>query len=107
MDQKKGIELKMWQFLRDFLYDIQLDEMMEEFKGRISPLRMQGIVDHMYGEYQETSREEFEQWSETIFNRIERVPGIAGLDVTPELYLDDPYFTPRFGCGQLRYICYK
>jgi len=24
-----------------------------------------------------------------------------------ELYADDPYFTARFGCGHLRYLCYK
>lgn len=104
---KGGLELKMWKFLRDFLYDIPLETMLETLKDCISPLRLQGVVDHMYGEYQETGREEFEQWCSPLFARIERVPGIAGLDVTPELYKDDPYFVSRFGCGQLRYLCFK
>jgi ubiquinone/menaquinone biosynthesis C-methylase UbiE len=104
---KGGLELKMWQFLRNFLYDVPLEVMLETFGSCISPLRLQGVVDHMYGEYQETSRDEFESWCSSIFTRIERVPGIAGLDVTPELYEDDSYFHVRFGCGQLRYLCYK
>jgi hypothetical protein len=61
----------------------------------------------MYGEYQETDRADFEAWCAPLFSRIERVPGIAGLDVTPELYQDDTYFTARFGCGHLRYLCFK
>lgn len=102
-----GLELKMWEFLRNFLHDVPLDVMLETLKGCVSPLRLQGVVDHMYGEYQQTRREDFEDWSSSIFSRIERIPGIAGLDVTPELYNDDPYFDVRFGCGQLRYLCFK
>lgn len=104
---KGGLELKMWEFLRNFLYDIPLEEMLKVLIDCISPLRLQGVVDHMYGEYQETDRKEFENWCSSIFKRIERIPGIAGIDVTPELYQDDPYFKVRFGCGQLRYLCYK
>lgn len=104
---KGGLELKMWQFIRDFLYDVPLRSMLERFGARVSPLRLQGIVDHMYGEYQQTSRETFEGWCQGLFARIERVPGVTGLDVTPEVYRDDPYFAERFGCGQLRYLCYK
>lgn len=104
---KGGLEMKMWEFLRNFLYDINIEEMIDNLKGCISPLRLQGVVDHMYGEYQQTEREVFEKWCSGIFTRVERVPGIAGLDVTPELYKDDPYFDVRFGCGQLRYICHK
>ena len=104
---KGGLELKMWQFLRNFLYDVPLEKMLEALRGRISPLRLQGVVDHMYGEYQETWREDFEGWCSSIFTNIKRVPGIAGLDVTPEVFADDPYFGPRFGCGQLRYLCFK
>lgn len=104
---KGGLELEMWRFVRNFLYDVPLQCMLERFSGCMSPLRFQGIVDHMYGEYQETGREEFEGWCREIFERIERVPGVAGLDVTPDLYADDPYFNARFGSGQLRYLCYK
>jgi SAM-dependent methyltransferase len=104
---KGGLELKVWEFLRTFLYDVPIELMLERFAKVISPLRLQGIVDHMYGEYQETEREEFEAWCGSLFRRIERVPGIAGLDVTPEVYRDDPYFEARFGCGQLRYLCWR
>lgn len=104
---KGGMELKLWEFIRNFLYDVPLEDIIENFRGCISPLRLQGVVDHMYGEYQQTSREEFEGWCSKMFSRIERVPGVTGLDVTPEVYKDDPYFDPRFGCGQLRYLCFK
>lgn len=105
---KGGLELKMWEFLRNLLNDVPLEEMISFFDQSISPLRMQGIVDHMYGEYQETSREQFEAWcNDGLFSRIERVAGVEGLDVTPELYQHDVYYTARFGCGNLRYLCYK
>ena len=104
---KGGLELKLWEFLRGFLYDVPIENILEKLVHVISPLRLQGIVDHMYGEYQQTDREEFEGWSRKLFGEIRRVPGIAGLDVTPELYADDPYFAPRFGTGQLRYLCFK
>ena len=103
---KGGLELKIWEFVRDFLNDIPLEVMIETFGKRISPLRLQGIVDHMYGEYQETDRDDFENWCEGVFSRIERVPGIAGLDITPEIYHNDPYFEARFGCGNLRYLLF-
>ena len=104
---KGGLELKIWEFLRGFLYDIPIEAMLARVKPLVSPLRLQGIVDHMYGEYQQTSREQFEGWCEGLFTKIERVPGIPGLDVTPEIYKDDPYYEPRFGSGHIRYICYK
>ena len=104
---KGGLELKIWEFLRNFLNDVPLQEMIGFFDKSISPLRMQGIVDHMYGEYQETSQEQFESWCAGTFTRIERVAGVEGLDVTRELYQHDPYYTARFGCGNLRYLCYK
>ena len=104
---KGGLELKIWEFLRDFLYDVPMPSLINFFGESLSPLRMQGIVDHMYGEYQETGREEFEGWCEDIFSSIERVPGVPGLDVTPEIYKHDPYFKARFGDGNLRYLCYK
>jgi len=102
-----GLELKIWEFLRDFLYDVPMPEMVDFFSDCISPLRMQGIVDHMYAEYQAITRDEFEGWCENIFSKIERVPGVPGLDITPEIYPHDPYFCARLGDGTLRYLCYK
>jgi SAM-dependent methyltransferase len=104
---KGGLELKLWEFLRGFLYDVPIETMLERFEPIMSPLRLQGIVDHMYGEYQQTGRDQFEGWCRPLFTRVERVPGIPGLDVTPEIYRDDPYYTARFGSGHLRYLCYK
>ncbi len=104
---KGGLELKLWEWVRSFLYDIPLEEMLGQLKNKVSPFRLQGIVDHMYGEYQQTPREKFEEWCSGIFRKIERVPGIEGLDVTPEIYHQDPYFPVRFGCGHLRYLCFK
>ncbi len=104
---KGGLELKFWEFLRGFLYDVSVESMLDRFGPKMSPLRLQGIVDHMYGEYQQTGREEFEEWCRPHFKELQRVPGIAGLDVTPEIYADDPYYTARFGTGHMRYLCFK
>jgi ubiquinone/menaquinone biosynthesis C-methylase UbiE len=104
---KGGLELKMWEWVRGFLYDVPLEEMLAALKDKVSPFRLQGIVDHMYGEYQQTARDTFEGWCKGLFARIERVAGIDGLDVTPEIYADDPYYAPRFGSGHLRYLCFK
>jgi len=46
-------------------------------------------------------------WRGRLFKQARRVPGIAGLNVAPELYADDPYFIPRFGTGHLRYLCFE
>lgn len=104
---KGGLEMKMWEWVRNFLYDVPLPDMIAALKDKVSPYRLQGIVDHMYGEYQLTGRDEFEDWCRELFVRIERVPGIAGHDVTPEIYREDPYYEPRFGTGHLRYLCFK
>jgi ubiquinone/menaquinone biosynthesis C-methylase UbiE len=104
---KGGLEMKMWEWVRAFLYDVPLDQMIATLRDKVSPYRLQGIVDHMYGEYQQTERPVFEEWCRHLFTRIERVPGIAGHDVTPEIYVGDPYYEPRFGTGHLRYLCYK
>jgi len=35
------------------------------------------------------------------------VAGIEGLDVTPEIYVDDSYYASRFWSGHIRYLCFK
>ena len=102
-----GLELKLWEFMRNFLYDIPVEEMFNRFNGKIHPLRLQGLLDHSYGEYQHTAREDCERWLSKYFSSVRRVPGIPGLDVTPEIYQNDPYFEDRFGTGNLRYLCEK
>jgi hypothetical protein len=61
----------------------------------------------MYGEYQQITREDFENVCNNLFSKIVPVPGINGLDVTPEIYVNDPYYKSRFGTGHMRYLCYK
>ena len=41
------------------------------------------------------------------FRLIKRVPGVAGLDVTEELFADDPDFAFKAGSGNLRYLAFK
>jgi ubiquinone/menaquinone biosynthesis C-methylase UbiE len=102
-----GLELKIWEFLRGFLYDIPIEAMLERVGPLVSPLRLQGIVDHMYGEYQQTSREQFEGWCKGVFKKVERVAGIQGLDITPEIYEHDPFCEARWGTGHMRYLLWK
>jgi ubiquinone/menaquinone biosynthesis C-methylase UbiE len=102
-----GLELKIWEFLRLFLNDVPVSELYNRFHDKISPLRLQGLLDHGYGEYQQTTREDLESYLNSHFSHIIRVPGIEGLDVTEEIYKDDKYFFDRFGTGNLRYLCRK
>jgi len=66
-----------------------------------------GLLDHSYGEYQQTERHDLERWLTKHFSDVKRVTGIKGLDVTEELYANDIYFPYRFGSGNLRYLCRK
>jgi len=58
----------------------------------------------IYQAYKRTPTEHRERLAETeaLFDKL-----FPGLDVTPEVFADDAYFFPRFGCGQLRYLCHK
>ena len=76
-------------------------------KNNISPLRIQGILDHSYGEYIETSRIKFEKILIKYFRKIEKIDGIYGADVTVKTFKKDRYFKKRFGTGNLRYLCVK
>ena len=69
-----GLELKIWEFIRGFLFDVPLKQMLEQFSNKLSPLRMKGIVDHMYGEYQQITREDFESVCNNLFSKIVPVP---------------------------------
>jgi ubiquinone/menaquinone biosynthesis C-methylase UbiE len=104
---KGGLELKIWEFMREFLKGIPINKLHKYFDGTVNPLRLQGLLDHGYGEYQQTDRTELEKWLKNHFREIKRVPGIEGLDVTEEIYANDIYFPYRFGTGNLRYLCRK
>ncbi len=102
-----GLELEIWKFMREFLYDIPLEVLYDVFSEKISDMRLQGMLDHGYGEYQQTNRCSMEQWLSNSFSEIQRVSGIEGMDVTEEIFKDDLYFKYRFGSGNLRYLCRK
>ena len=102
-----GTQLKMWEFCRNLLEDVDINYVFNYLSTKISPLRLQGFLDHSYGEYQETKRSDFEKMLKRYFRSFRRVKGVLGADCTPEIYKKDKYFKKRFGDGDLRYICKK
>jgi SAM-dependent methyltransferase len=102
-----GLELELWEHLRLLLADVPIYETYRALAGHVTPIRLQGLLDHCYAPYRRTSRTDCEAWLGQHFLETVRVPGVAGLDVTPELYADDPFFQARFGSGNLRYLCRK
>tara|TARA_B100000787_G_C16178699_1_gene290500 strand:- start:559 stop:1653 length:1095 start_codon:yes stop_codon:yes gene_type:complete len=104
---KGGLQLKLWEFVRRLLNNENISEVYNYLNGKVSPLRIQGILDHSFGEYQETDRKQFEKILKQNFKFVKRIKGIEGVDCTPELYKSDKFFKERFGTGDLRYICKK
>tara|TARA_B100000315_G_scaffold253674_1_gene293000 strand:+ start:13876 stop:14967 length:1092 start_codon:yes stop_codon:yes gene_type:complete len=107
LHSNQGLELKIWEFMRKFLSDIPVSKLFETFAGKISHLRLQGLLDQGKAETQHIDRGNLEKWLRKHFCEIQRVPGIEGLDVTKEIYENDIYFPYRFGTGNLRYLCRK
>ena len=58
----------------------------------ITPKRLQGLMDHAYGSFYYTDREDLERLLSKYFQSYERVKGVYGMDVTSELYDSYPYF---------------
>ena len=104
---KGGTQLKIWEFVRRLLNDEDIKKIYNSLDNKISPLRLQGILDHSFGEYQQTDRKIFEKILKKNFKKIKRIRGIEGADCTPELYKKDKFFKKRFGTGDLRYLCKK
>ena len=102
-----GLQMKLWKFVRRLLNNENINDVYNYLNEKISPLRLQGILDHSFSEYQETDRNHFERILKQNFKVIKRIKGIAGTDCTPELYKSDKFFKERFGDGDLRYICKK
>lgn len=102
-----GLELYSWKFLQRTLGRFTKESVYSHFSNHINPLRLQGILDHTYGSFYETTREEMETYLDANFSSYKRLSGVAGLDITPEIYKDDPYFQLKCGTGNLRYICGK
>jgi ubiquinone/menaquinone biosynthesis C-methylase UbiE len=102
-----GQELALWKFCRKVMTNIDLDYSYSLLKGKISPMRIQGFLDHSYGEYKETSRTGFEKMLKNNFSKVKKISGISGADVTRETFKNDKFFKNRFGTGNLRYLCKK
>jgi ubiquinone/menaquinone biosynthesis C-methylase UbiE len=104
---KGGQELDLWKFCRRVLIDVDIQKVFNKLVGVISPLRLQGLLDHAYGEYKTTSRVLFENILKKNFSRVKKIEGIIGADVTKNTFSNDKYFKIRFGTGNLRYLCVK
>jgi ubiquinone/menaquinone biosynthesis C-methylase UbiE len=102
-----GQELDLWRFCRRVMIDVNMEYAFKRLSNLISPLRMQGILDHSYGEYKSTSRKSFEKMLKKSFSKVSKVDGVEGADVTPKTFKGDKYFNLRFGSGNLRYLCQK
>tara|TARA_Y100000739_G_C20548526_1_gene437071 strand:- start:89 stop:1156 length:1068 start_codon:yes stop_codon:yes gene_type:complete len=102
-----GYELKTWKFLQETVGKYNKTEVYSFWSSMINPLRVQGLMDHTYGVFYETKREEIELELENNFSSIKRIPGIYGLDVTEEIYSNDEYFDVKCGTGNLRYVAFK
>ena len=87
--------------------DVDINYAYNLLKDKISPMRIQGLLDHSYGEYKETSRLLFEKILKNNFSQIQKISGISGADVTRETFKNDNFFKKRFGSGNLRYLCKK
>ena len=102
-----GLELRSWEFLQRTIGRFSKEHVQVFLSKFISPLRVQGILDHTYGVFYRTTRVQIEELLQNEFRLIKRVPGVAGLDVTEELFADDPDFAFKAGSGNLRYLAFK
>ena len=102
-----GQELNLWKFCRSVMSKVNIEDVFEKLNSSISPLRLQGILDHSYGEYKTISRKSFEKILKKSFSVIKKVDGIPGADVTQKTFSNDKFFKKRFGSGNLRYLCIK
>ena len=102
-----GFELKSWRFLQETVGLYPKEAVFNFWSSMINPLRVQGLMDHTYGVFYETTREEIESELKNNFSNLKRVEGIYGLDVTEEIYSNDNFFDVKCGTGNLRYLAVK
>lgn len=100
-------EMSMWSALRDLMEPVPQDYAKNYFEQFLDPLKVQGMMDHCYGEYFLTSRDKLISILENYSSKILKIPGVEGLDVTPAALNHDKYFNDRYGEGQHRYLCIK
>ena len=62
-----GLELDLWRFCRKVMNSVDIKNVFDELNTAISPLRLQGILDHSYGEYKTISRKSFEKILKNFF----------------------------------------
>ena len=102
-----GMELELWKFCRNVMASVDINLAFDLLNNKISPMRLQGVLDHSYGEYKSTDRKKFESMLKKNFFKIIKIKGINGADVTSQTFSSDKFFTKRFGSGNLRYLCTK
>ena len=102
-----GMELELWRFCRNVMASVDMALPFNMLNNKISPMRLQGLLDHSYGEYKSTNRKKFEVMLKKNFSKIIKIDGVNGADVTPKTFSNDKYFIKRFGSGNLRYLCVK
>ena len=62
-----GFELKSWRFLQETIGLYPKEDVFNFWSSFINPLRLQGLMDHTYGVFYETTREEIESELKIIF----------------------------------------
>jgi ubiquinone/menaquinone biosynthesis C-methylase UbiE len=102
-----GQELDLWKFCREVMADLDIKYAFKLLNKKISHLRLQGFLDHSYGEYKSTNKKFLEGLLKKHFSFIKEIKGVSGADVTRFTFKDDKFFSKRFGTGNLRYICVK
>lgn len=100
-------EMSMWAALRDLMEPVPQDYAKNYFEQSLDPIKVQGMMDHCYGEYFLTSKDRLISILENYSSKILKIPGVEGLDVTPMALNHDNYFNDRYGEGQHRYLCIK
>ena len=101
-----GLEMSMWSFLREIMRPVPKEIAHQKFADYFVAERVQGLLDHCYGEYFLTNRDMFESLL-AKYGEFQKVPGISGADVTKESMSWDSFFDERYGEGHLRYLIKK
>lgn len=104
---KGGLELRIWEAMQSLLNTVTMEFFYDYCSRFIVPKRLQGLMDHSYGSFYQTSRSQIENILKSHFTDFQRIAGVFGMDITEELYSEYPHFQNMFGSGMLRYLCTK
>ena len=61
------MELELWKLCRKIMSTVDMNTPFNMMNNKISPMRLQGFLDHSYGEYKSTDRSKFEKMLKKIF----------------------------------------